>query len=108
MIVAFDIDDTLYKVCRRDDCGGFHQIPDIEVLAILHWFVRNGDTVWVWSAGGLDYAKEMVRKLGIHGLVQVMPKQLKPWDVHPDICFDDENVRLAKANVQVKRGDGLE
>lgn len=102
MIVAFDIDDTLYKI-EYENGKAVRQVPDHDLIPVLRWFAQNGDTVWVWSAGGMDYAQTIVDKLGLTSLVTVMNKQRKPWDSTPDITFDDMEVKLGKANVKIKR-----
>ncbi len=101
MRVAFDIDDTIYKVRvkYRD------QAPDYDLIPVLIWFAKNGDEVYVWSAGGLDYAKTIVRKLGLDEYVTaVIPKpKLHGQDKNIDLCFDDCEVDLATVTVRVNR-----
>jgi len=98
--VAFDIDDTIWKVntkMRRQD-------PDYKLINVLLWFVENGDNVYVWSAGGIDYAKTITAKLGIDEYVRVIPKpDLGKQDRKIDLCFDDSEVGLARTNVIVYR-----
>lgn len=101
--IAFDIDDTLYK-CRRVAPGG--QFPDYDLITLLHWFAFNGDEVFVWSAGGVEYAKQIVEKLGLENLVQIIPKVALGDDSNPhriDIAFDDCETKLAKVDVLVRR-----
>lgn len=94
--VAFDIDDTLWKI-RRDHGD---QVPDYDLIAVLRWFYKNGDKVFVWSAGGVDYAKSIVRRLGLDDMVEVIVKE-KRNDI--DVAFDDAETGLAKVDVPVKR-----
>jgi len=93
--IAFGIDDTLYKIRldKRD------QIPDYDLIQVLRWFHRNGDDVYVWSAGGIDYAKTFVRKLGLDDLVTVVAK----GSFIPDIAFDDCETDLAKVDIRIER-----
>lgn len=125
MIIAFDIDDTLWKIrvikraypegggdcvlgCYEDlhECGRYRydQVPDYDLIQVLRWFYSNGDTIWVWSAGGEDYAQTIVDKLGLNDMVTVVKKETV-FDpvVRPDITFDDQEVNLGKVNVRVKR-----
>jgi len=104
--VCFDIDHTIWEITKGAD-GKYHQVPDYGLIQALRWFHGNGDRVYVWSAGGVDYAQAIVNKLGLDIMVEVIPK-----GVHTkkgvgtksiDICFDDEAVRLAKVNVVVNR-----
>jgi phosphoserine phosphatase len=109
MNVAFDIDDTLWKVQIRKSKGAVlgEQVPDFDVIQVLRWFAANGDHVYVWSAGGTDYAQQIVDKLGITDLVEVIPKhrQRGEFDPYIDLSFDDEDVILGAANCRVKRAD---
>lgn len=121
MRIAYDIDDTLWKICKHDkecrknpdDCDvtdldsfcnvhrpSSHQVPDYDLIQVLRWFHQNGDTVYVWSAGGVHYAKDIMTKLGLIHLVTIIPKG-KNQDI--DICFDDMKTNLAKVDVRVNR-----
>jgi hypothetical protein len=99
--IAFDIDDTLWKI----DVKHKRQVPDYDLIQVLRWFVANGDEVFVWSAGGMDYAQTIVDKLGLTDHVTVIPKNGYPEgkDEEINIAFDDVEVGLATVNVKVKR-----
>lgn len=99
MKIAFDIDDTLWKINVKH----LRQEPDYELIQVLKWFYNNGDEVLVWSAGGVDYAQTIVDKLGFTDMVKVIPKKLTDDMDTPDLTFDDENVRLGRVNIRVKR-----
>ena len=111
--VAFDIDGTLWKIEEKTwthkaihKFGMPHnlrQVPDYDLIQVLKWHVSNGDKVYVWSAGGTDYAKTILEKLGLDQLVEVIPKG--QWHGRPsiDLCYDDEDVDLATVNIKVKR-----
>lgn len=96
MHIAFDIDDTLWRV-RQDKMD---QVPDFDLIQVLRWFYKNGDTIWFWSAGGIDYCQTIVKKLGLDEFGEVTEKQKTDF---MDICFDDMEVQLAKTNIRVKR-----
>lgn len=98
MKVAFDIDDTLWKV--RNFEGHFDQIPDYDLIQVVRWFWKNGDEVIFWSAGGMDYCEKIVTKLGLNSYGVVMEKA----SFKPDIAFDDCETNLATVDVRVKRG----
>lgn len=113
MIVAFDIDDTLWKVryrgcpngCRlshRDGqvAGHYDQVPDFDLIQVLRWFHQNGDKVLVWSAGGVQYAEAIVAKLGLDDMVTVVEKAATN---SADLTFDDQEVKLGTVNVRVSR-----
>ena len=70
MNIAFDIDDTIWKI-RRKQCD---QVPDYDLIFVLRWFYNNGNNIYVWSAGGMDHAKNIVTKLGLDEMVTVLDK----------------------------------
>ena len=99
--VAFDIDDTLWRIrSEKKD-----QVPDYDLIAVLRWFWSNGDKVYVWSAGGIDYAAQICVKLGIDEYIDgVVEKGLN--GLNPDLVFDDALTKLGKVDVHVQR-DGM-
>lgn len=108
MKIAFDVDDTIWKIRIREVDGKKigDQVPDYDIIQVLRWFVQNGDDVFVWSGGGVDYAQHIVDKLGLTELVKVLPKVRLYDDSNPyeiDIAFDDSETKLAKVDVLVKR-----
>lgn len=119
MKIAFDIDDTLYKIVEITDenelaslphqkAKHWKQIPDYDLLQVLRWFVNNGDEVFVWSAGGEDYARNFVNKFGIEGVSVIRKMHTDKEGVGTgmhvmDIAFDDCETRLAKVDIRVKR-----
>lgn len=76
-IVFVDVDDTLVR------SAGAKRIPMtavVERVAALH---RFGTTMYCWSTGGADYAREVSRELGLeHCFVAFLPK--------PTIMLDDQ------------------
>ena len=102
--IAFDIDDTLYKIEMGED-GHALQVPDHELIAVLKWFHANGHNIFVWSAGGVDYAKTIATKLGVGKLVRAVPKSGWNDGFAPpmDIAFDDQETSLAQIDVRVLR-----
>lgn len=114
MRVAFDIDDTLFKLVEDKDrkegemgarcsCGvALKQEPDLLMIDIAHELVTGGHSVFLWSAGGVDHAMEFIHKHAPawEGLVKVIPKT-SGQDI--DVCFDDQDVDLASVNLRIKR-----
>jgi len=124
MNIAFDIDGTLYKVVDNgnindgSDLHKYHQELDFKLLNVLLWHLNNGDNVFIWSAGGVEYARSWMRKyLPIHPNIRVIEKmhhkhkeikryngigfEYQEFDI--DICYDDLKVNLAKVNILVNR-----
>lgn len=103
MRIAFDVDDTLWKINVKHR----RQEPDYDLIQVMRWFISNGDEVFVWSAGGIDYAQTIVDKLGFTDFVKVIPKgaygdKSNPYNI--DITFDDDpSEQIGKVNVVVKR-----
>lgn len=103
--IAFDIDHTIWKIVKGND-GKMHQVPDYDLIQVLRWFHANGDEVYIWSAGGVDYAKMIAHKLGFDTFVTVIAKGIygEPESgLKIDLCFDDEEVNLASVNIRVSR-----
>jgi hypothetical protein len=96
MKIAFDIDDTLWKVRYTPR---LNQVPDYDLIQVLRWFHSNGDEIYYWSAGGVDYCRTITAKLGLddYGLC------VEKGSLMPDIAFDDQSVTLGKVNVRVNR-----
>jgi hypothetical protein len=102
--IAFDVDDTLiiptgaFADEPHPYCGFYGAVPNYKVIEIFHFFESQGNEMFIWSGGGVDYARTWAEKLGLNA--QIIVKQ-KREDV--DIAFDDCDVDLAKVNVKVKR-----
>lgn len=94
--VAFDIDDTLWKVRYRPHLD---QVPDYDLIQVLRWFYKNGDKIYFWSAGGVDYCQTIVTKLGLDDYGEVIEK----GSMKVDIAFDDAETSLGKVDVRVDR-----
>jgi phosphoserine phosphatase len=91
--VAFDVDGTL--IDEEDE-------PRQDIIDILVAHHERGDSIYVWSGGGMDYARTWVSLLGLNHLVtQILPKQKR---AAMDIAYDDMEVKLAKVNICVGSG----
>jgi predicted mannosyl-3-phosphoglycerate phosphatase (HAD superfamily) len=89
--IAYDIDGTLIN---------FDNTPNYDVIENLLSFQKLGVNVYIWSGGGILYAEHWRDKLGLKAIVIEKTKNEKI-----DIAFDDENVDLAKVNIQVRRNN---
>ena len=114
MKICFDIDDTLWKIrrltplctkeCVVDEYCQIHtpkldQVPDYDLIQVLRWFFNNGDEIFFWSAGGIDYCETIVRKLGLDEYGKVVDK----GSFRPDIAFDDAETDLGIVDIRVNR-----
>ena len=102
--ICFDIDDTIAKIIKQEN--NYVQAPDYDLIQVMRWFINNGDEVYAWSAGGVDYTESWLRKLGLFDQVKAIPKV--GWDTNKedfeiDIAFDDCETNLGKVNILVKR-----
>ena len=102
MKIAFDIDGTLWLTNHKEG----KEEPNRLLLEVLRWFVANGDEVYLWSSGGVEYAKEIAGKLGVKEMVKFIEKP-DFGGHHPDmdLAFDDVEKNLAKTNILVKRSE---
>ncbi len=97
MKIAFDIDDTLYKIVGI--APRLRQIPDYEVIHLLLLLHKFGANIIVWSGGGNDYAQTIVDKLGLTEFVTVMEK----GSIKVDLTFDDQKIKLGTVNFWINR-----
>ncbi len=88
--IAFDIDGTLLT---------FDNKPNYPIIELLHKFCLLNCDIFVWSGGGVDYARSIVNRLGLENKVKVIPKSSEQ---KVDICIDDQEVALAKVNLKIK------
>lgn len=90
--IAFDVDGTLIK---RTDNG---DVPRYEIVQMCQTFVALGHSVFVWSGGGVNYAREWARKLNLLPHVRIVEKNAH---MGMDIAFDDHATSLAEVDVIV-------
>ena len=95
-IIAFDVDGTLTYETENKDRNG---TPNYENIEILWWFFARGHEIRIWSAGGVEYAETVARRLGLlgHPRINVVAKGSE----RVDISFDDQEVDLGKVNIKV-------
>jgi cation transport ATPase len=75
-VIYVDVDDTLIRTF------GTKQIPISRAVEYVRRKHAEGCTLYLWSRGGGDYAREVASSLGIADLFQTfLPK--------PDVVFDD-------------------
>lgn len=106
--IAFDIDNTLWRVRERiiDGKKVYDQVPDYDLIGVLRWFYNNGDKCYAWSAGGVDYCRQIMVKLGLDEMVEILSKPpLNGNDPRIDISFDDCEITMGKVNVLLNRPD---
>jgi predicted HAD superfamily phosphohydrolase YqeG len=76
-IVFVDVDDTLVR------SAGTKRIPVASVVRNVAALKAAGATLYCWSTGGAEYAREVARELGVeHCFVAFLPK--------PTILLDDQ------------------
>lgn len=112
--ISFDIDDTLWKLVEDKDprpagvgamcaCGvPVKQELDEDMCQLVEDLFEAGNEVNLWSAGGVEYAKNWVKRFKPQweGLIGVLPKA---GGHNVDICFDDQEVDLATILLRIKR-----
>jgi predicted HAD superfamily phosphohydrolase YqeG len=76
-IIFVDVDDTLVR------SAGSKRIPVTAVALKVAALKEAGATLYRWSTGGAEYAREVARELGLeHCFVAFLPK--------PTIMVDDQ------------------
>lgn len=90
LFVVFDVDGTLIDE---------NDVPRVEVLDILREHHKRGDVIYVWSGGGVGYAKSRVLELGISALVTGFVRKAAGQGF--DVAYDDQDVKLATVNRRV-------
>ena len=93
MKIAFDIDGTLINIEGHPYCKP--DTPRYEVIELYRIFEDFEYDIYIWSGGGLDYAKRWAERLGLDG------KIVQKGSFVPDIAIDDEEVKLGKINMKV-------
>src|ERR1017187_3085908 len=94
LAVAFDVDGTLIQLT-----GPKEDTPRYEIISMFHFYEKMGCRMFIWIGGGIDYAARWRDKLGLTATV------VAKNSFTPDICFDDEEVNMAKVNVRVALGN---
>ena len=87
MIICFDVDGCLFNV---------NGTPRMEVINFMGALHDAGHEIWVWSGGGIPYAIHKCQQIDVP---IVFSRKYKTDEV--DVCFDDENVSLAKTNIKI-------
>jgi len=88
--IAFDVDGTLiHQVGEAEDT------PRYDIISQFHFYENLGNTMFIWSGGGVSYAERWAERLGLKA--KIVPK----GSFLPDITFDDMNVNLGKVNIRV-------
>ena len=88
--VAFDLDGTLIH-----QTGDLEDTPRYDVISVFHFFEKLGNVMYIWSGGGVEYAKVWAQKLGLKALI------VEKGSFKPDICFDDMRVNLGIISIRV-------
>lgn len=87
--IAFDCDGTLLD---------YNNTPRLEIIAMLRAFRNAGYQIIVWSGGGVNYARNVVDRLGLRDDVDMVSDK-RPGTV--DVAVDDQIVNLGQVNIQV-------
>ena len=74
MIVAFDIDGTLIN--DEDEWR-------MQAVSLARGFTAAGATLWVWSFGGMEYARIWARRLAVDHAIPIAASHDKLAFLHP-------------------------
>lgn len=105
MIVAFDVDGTIYGSPWAHKGEPVLNVKTIQLMQLLREHVQNIKII-VWSGGGKEYAEQIVIKFGLERWVDECFSKQEYDDIingKVDLAFDDEfNFDMAKVNLIVK------
>lgn len=88
--IVFDVDGTLID---------FDDKPRKAVIELLKLLSKHYD-IFVWSGGGIEYARMWIQRLKLEKYISsIVPKLKRP--IKPYMTFDDEEITLGKFNVRV-------
>jgi hydroxymethylpyrimidine pyrophosphatase-like HAD family hydrolase len=87
--VAFDCDGTLMNLDGT---------INTRLVDFAKSLIRAGFVVYVWSGGGIEYARDIARSVGLDGAIIRFK-----GDVKPDLCIDDmPGIKLAQINLTIQ------
>ena len=96
-VIFVDVDDTLIRSI------GTKRVPMPAVVAQVRALHANGATLYLWSSGGADYARQSADELGLSAcFAAFLPK--------PDVYIDDQSVhewRYCRHVLPGNAGDAL-
>jgi len=81
---CFDVDGTLITLDNK---------PNYKMIALLKLLQEFNCYVYIWSGGGIDYARAIADRLGLD--VPVIEK----GSMTPHLAVDDQDVELGKVNL---------
>lgn len=73
-------------------------LPRFIAKSIVRWIAGRalGCDMYIWSGGGIDYAENWARKLGLEA------KIVEKGSFKPDLAFDDMETALAAVDIRVE------
>lgn len=92
MTIAFDVDGTLFDTSNK---------VRREIVMLLIALFDAGNTIIVWSGGGIDYAKQRIRELELEDFVSEYRPKIKVVGNNVEIAIDDQEVKLGTWNIRV-------
>jgi hydroxymethylpyrimidine pyrophosphatase-like HAD family hydrolase len=93
--IAWDVDGTLIWD-GQPPYEDHADTPRYSVIRLYLMLESLGCEMYIWSGGGVDYARRWAEKLGLRQAIIVAKGSFVP-----DIAYDDEYVKLGKINIKV-------
>jgi hypothetical protein len=92
LVAYVDIDDTLVR------SFGSKRIPMTEMVSHVRNLHRDGVTLYAWSSGGADYARDAAKELGLEAVFAgFLPK--------PNVIIDDQSPAEWRRLIHVRPGE---
>jgi len=94
-LICFDVDGTLLQNAAGAD------VPRPHVIKLLKLLHSKGNTIYVWSGGGAEYARIQATRLGLDDLITGYASKKDADHIKPYLAIDDQVVNLGKYNIRV-------
>ena len=96
--VAFDVDGTLiYQTGDKGMPGSIEDTPRYDVIQLFLTLQKLGCEMYIWSGGGIDYARRWSEKLGLSATI------VAKGSFKPDLTFDDLDLDMREAERSLGR-----
>jgi len=102
--IVFDVDGTLIDWNDFDRTpAGLRPKKKDDVITLMRAFNKLGWKIYVHSGGGIKYAENWIKELGLDKEMHIYIAMKGDKNIHFDIAVDDDALEIEAAK---KRGEG--